>query len=225
MKFRPAIAIVILTVSVLAPLLPVLPKSIVQAAGNCPQTEQFTVESPPSGSTYSRVYLLKSSGGCVPNGCPGNGNALNVPSLPTADTGESAPILLQIQCPQTPDSTADWTCPSVYSIGIVSTDVQCIFINNNNAVVSGGNSYNGCADVSGCDLITNYLDPAIAFLAALVGVAVTASIIIGGIQYSSAGGDPSKVTAARTRIRNALLALFVFIFLYALLDFLIPGGL
>lgn len=80
-------------------------------------------------------------------------------------------------------------------------------------------------DVSKCDLVTKYIQPFVNFLAALVGVGVVVSIVIGGIQYSSSAGDPSKVTAAKKRIFNAIVALITFLFLYALLNFLIPGGL
>lgn len=75
----------------------------------------------------------------------------------------------------------------------------------------------------GC-LIKNYVNPAVAFLAALAGVAVVISVIVGAIQYSSAGGDPSKVSAARNRIVEAVVALLAFLFLYAFLNFLLPGG-
>lgn len=86
---------------------------------------------------------------------------------------------------------------------------------------NGGN----CASVNNCDLIQKYINPFINFLAALVGVAVVISIIIGGIQYGSSAGDPAKVSAAKNRVRNAIIALLTFLFLYALLNFLIPGGL
>jgi hypothetical protein len=82
-----------------------------------------------------------------------------------------------------------------------------------------------CTNLSSCDLITEYLDPLIKLLTALVGVVVVISIIIGGIQYSSSGGDPSKAGAAKERIRNAIIALVAFILLYGTLNFLIPGGL
>jgi Na+/phosphate symporter len=61
-------------------------------------------------------------------------------------------------------------------------------------------------------------------LSALVGVIVVIMIIVGGIQYSAAGDDPQKVAAAKSKITNALLALFLFIFMYALLQWLVPGG-
>lgn len=89
------------------------------------------------------------------------------------------------------------------------------------SAASGGN----CANIKNCDIMSQYINPFINFLAALVGVAVTISIIIGGIQYGSSTGDPQKVAAAKARIRNALIALLTFSFLYALLNFLVPGGL
>lgn len=82
-----------------------------------------------------------------------------------------------------------------------------------------------CADLKQCDLFYAYINPLIRFLSALVGVAVVASVVVGGIQYSSSAGDPQKASAAKNRIRNALLALVTYIFLLALLNFLIPGGL
>jgi hypothetical protein len=82
-----------------------------------------------------------------------------------------------------------------------------------------------CTNLQQCSLIYDYVDPFIDFLSALVGVAVVASIVIGGIQYSSSAGDPSKASAAKNRIRNAIIALVTFLLLYAILNFLIPGGL
>jgi len=79
--------------------------------------------------------------------------------------------------------------------------------------------------LTNCDLFNQYVNPFINFLAALVGVAVVISIIYGGIQYGSSAGDPQKITAAKTRIRNALIALVTFMFLFSLLKFLLPGGL
>ena len=93
------------------------------------------------------------------------------------------------------------------------------------AASSGGEQPGPCNNLTQCTLIYSYVDPLIDFLAALVGVAVVISIVIGGIQYSSSGGDPSKVSAAKSRIRNAIVALVTFLLLYAILNFLIPGGL
>jgi hypothetical protein len=74
-------------------------------------------------------------------------------------------------------------------------------------------------------IYTSYITPAINFLSIGVGVVVLAMIIIGAIQYSASNGNPQAVNAAKKRIFNAILALIVFAFSYALLNFLIPGGL
>ena len=62
------------------------------------------------------------------------------------------------------------------------------------------------------------------FLSIGIGIVVVGLIITGGIQYIMAGGAPQKLEAARRRIQNALIALFMFIFMFAILQWLIPGG-
>lgn len=62
------------------------------------------------------------------------------------------------------------------------------------------------------------------FLSAGVGIIVIAVIILGGVQYSMAGDNANATGAAKTRITNGLIALFAFIFSWAFLQWLIPGG-
>jgi hypothetical protein len=78
-----------------------------------------------------------------------------------------------------------------------------------------------CTD---CGLVDKYVVPVINFLAAMVGLIVTISIVIGGIQYSASGDDPQKVAAAKHRIINAILALGGFLFLWSFLQWVVPGG-
>lgn len=73
-------------------------------------------------------------------------------------------------------------------------------------------------------LYTKYINPTIRLLSAAVGVVVITSIVVGGIQYSSAGSDPQKVAGARKLIGKAIVGLVTYIFLFALLQWLIPGG-
>lgn len=61
-------------------------------------------------------------------------------------------------------------------------------------------------------------------LSAMVGIAVVGMIIYGGIQYSMSADDPQKVSAAKDKIKNAIIALVAYISLYAFLQWLIPGG-
>jgi hypothetical protein len=72
--------------------------------------------------------------------------------------------------------------------------------------------------------VQSYVDPFVKVLAGLVAVFVVISIIIAGIQYSAAADDSSKVSAAKDRIRNALIALVAYLFLLAFVNYLLPGG-
>jgi hypothetical protein len=73
--------------------------------------------------------------------------------------------------------------------------------------------------------IVAYLVDFINILSALVAIVVVIMVAVGGIQYAAAGSDPSAVVAARKRIINALIAFAMYIFMYAFLQWLIPGGL
>ena len=61
-------------------------------------------------------------------------------------------------------------------------------------------------------------------LSAIAGVVIATSLVAAGIQYSSAGSNPQQVAAARQRIINAVLALLIFAFGYAVVQWLVPGG-
>lgn len=62
------------------------------------------------------------------------------------------------------------------------------------------------------------------FMAIGVGIAVVAGIAWGGLTYARAGGDSSATKQGMDMIRNAIIGLVLFIFMYAAADFLIPGG-
>jgi len=74
-----------------------------------------------------------------------------------------------------------------------------------------------------CALVGRILD-IINVMAGLVGVIVVLMVVIGGIQYSTAGSDPQKVAGAKKRISNAVIALVAFIFMWAFLQWIVPGG-
>ena len=63
----------------------------------------------------------------------------------------------------------------------------------------------------------------IQFLSYGVGLVVVGSIIVGGIQYSASRGDPQATAMAINRIRSSLIALLIYIFGYAFLNYLLPG--
>lgn len=60
--------------------------------------------------------------------------------------------------------------------------------------------------------------------AAVIGVGAVAMLIFAGVQYTTAADNPSQVEAAKKKIGAVVLGLVAFIFLYAFLNWLIPGG-
>jgi hypothetical protein len=72
--------------------------------------------------------------------------------------------------------------------------------------------------------IMNALSIILNVLSGFVGLAAVIMLIVAGIQYSASNGDAAGVKAAKTKIGNVLLGLVAYIFLYAFLQWLIPGG-
>lgn len=72
--------------------------------------------------------------------------------------------------------------------------------------------------------INDYVNPIIKVLTAMVGVAAVISIIIAGIQYSASADDSGMVAKAKQRIFNVIIGLVAYVFLLALLNYLVPGG-
>ena len=64
----------------------------------------------------------------------------------------------------------------------------------------------------------------IRFLSIGVGIAITMALIASGIQYSASEGSAEVSTKAKKRVESAITGLLIYIFSYALLQFLIPGG-
>jgi hypothetical protein len=75
-----------------------------------------------------------------------------------------------------------------------------------------------------CDLIKKYVNPTINLLSLCFGVIATGSLIAGGIQYSASVGEPQKVSNAKKRVFNTLLAVVAYLFMYSFLQFIVPGG-
>lgn len=99
--------------------------------------------------------------------------------------------------------------PTITPDDTISLKVDC----NDSVSLNAGN----CA-------IIRYLTLFTRILSGIVGIVIVIMIIFGGIQYSMATDDPQKIQAARTKITNALLALLVFLFMFAFLQWLVPGG-
>lgn len=77
---------------------------------------------------------------------------------------------------------------------------------------------------SSCDLINLYINPAIDVLSGIFGLIAVISLILGGIQYSASEGDPQKASQAKDRIAKTIFAIMAYFFLFAFLQFIVPGG-
>lgn len=77
---------------------------------------------------------------------------------------------------------------------------------------------------SGSRTIDRLLQGAIDLMAAVTGIIIVLSIIIGAIQYMTARDNSSQVAAAKNRIFMSVLSLILFIFAYTILQWLVPGG-
>ena len=73
--------------------------------------------------------------------------------------------------------------------------------------------------------IYDMLRAIIRFLSAGVGIVIVLMIVISGIQYITSSGNPEATQGAKKRLGNAVIALLLFIFMAAILNFLVPGGL
>lgn len=96
--------------------------------------------------------------------------------------------------------------------------------------ICGGGKHNPSVKVSiniGCQGKGNPIMDAtfgiIHFLSDGVGLVIIASMIWAGIQYTSSRGDPQATAKAKKRIESNVISLLLFIFAYALLNYIVPG--
>lgn len=72
--------------------------------------------------------------------------------------------------------------------------------------------------------ITQVLLAFVGFLAGGVVIAVTGGFVWGGFLYMTARGNSAQTEKAISVITHAALGLVLFIFMFAILNFIIPGG-
>ena len=79
-------------------------------------------------------------------------------------------------------------------------------------------------DDSGKGPLANLISQIIDFLAIGVGIAVVGGIVWGSLIYVMSNGESAKTQQGVTIIVNSVIGLIVFIFAYALINFIVPGG-
>jgi len=187
-----------------------------------------------SGGTWQN---MGTSGGAqfacrqCPQGKTTNNN-ICINNAPGADTPAQTGGSAQPTTSGLDDKLQFGDCPSGQVFNVAGEQSSCVA-----ATTSKCGSGTNVVDVSfdfGClgpaygKELNPILDIAFAlfrFLSAGVGLVVIGSIIIAGIQYSASRGNPQATQAAIKRITNAIIGLLIYIFAFAILNFIVPGGL
>jgi len=112
-----------------------------------------------------------------------------------------------------PEVATDFMCGSGKNAVHMSINIGC-----------RGASCTSTSSADGCSALLDMTFAIVRFLSAGVGIVIVGSTIFAGIQYTTSRGDPKGTAQAISRLTNNGLALLMFIFGYALLNFIIPAG-
>jgi len=163
----------------------------------------------PSGQIYRNSVgkCVKNTFGCLPgqtydeiDGCVG-GSGSNAPTVTCSDGVTKVLKGQEGTCPV----TGGKVCGSKDSGTQTTTSINL-----------------GCKGKG--NAITDLTFAIIRFLSNGVGIIVVGSLVWAGIQYTSSRGDPKATTEAINRIRANVFALLLYVFAYAMLNYVIPGG-
>lgn len=118
-------------------------------------------------------------------------------------------------CPPGSTATSGGLCECPAGQQLVSVPVDdgthCVPVNERSTVLTD-------------NPIFFYLRYFLMFLAGGVGLAVVGGIVAGSYLYITARANASQVQQGQTMIINSVIGLLLFIFMYAILQFIIPGG-
>ena len=93
------------------------------------------------------------------------------------------------------------------------------------AISAGGVN---CVPLGGTDVQTNpifiYVSAILKVVAGLAGLACLGGFIWGTIMYTTARANAGQTEKARMVMLNSIIGLLLFIFMFAILQFLVPGG-
>ena len=136
------------------------------------------------------------------------------------------------------------TCLALLTVGLLfvapvsaaADKVNCPADNGKTKKDADGNKYTAyCCGTSqtsidfscksGTLTVTSVLLTILNFLAVGVGIAVVGGIAWGGVTYITSDGNAAKAQQGVVIIINSVVGLLMFIFMYGILNFLVPGGL
>jgi hypothetical protein len=110
----------------------------------------------------------------------------------------------------------------------VSADSSCPASKGPTCCGKGDTAYQPSIDL-GCkgrgNSILDLMFAVIRFLSIGVGLVIVGSMVYAGLQYIGSRGDPNANAQAVKRIQSNVTALLLFIFAYALVNYVVPGQL
>ena len=180
----------------------------------CPEG---TIDGSASG-TCSQIQSGGFEDACVQSGgswrvdtSPGSqygGECFNCPAGTRSDGADCEPTIDSIDTDKLPGA-----------ITVPGQDLGC-----DPSVASTCEAEDTCTDLENDCALIDRINGILNLMGILTLPIITLMIVIGGIQYSAANGNPSAVQAAKDRIYKALLALVSFFLMWSFLQWLIPGG-
>lgn len=137
--------------------------------------------------------------------------------LITAISGVLRPVVAE---------AASEACPAGQEQAYQGSTLTCVPIGSAAGTTTQTKDYypNSQIDDVSNNPIIKWIKDGINLLSAIVGIGAIIMIIIAGLQYSAARDNPQAIQAAKTRMVNVLIGLAAFIFMYAFMQWLIPGG-
>ena len=127
----------------------------------------------------------------------------------------TTPQSVAAACPPGTTTTSGGLCKCPEGQQLVSVPVDagtyCVPINRSSAALTD-------------NPIFVYLRFFLMFLAGGVGMAVVGGVVAGSYLYITARANVSQTQQGQNMIINAVIGLLLFIFMYAILQFIIPGG-
>jgi len=89
--------------------------------------------------------------------------------------------------------------------------------------INGNNCINKGTDLNS-NVIVVWMSMIIKFLTAGVGLAAVGGVVYGGFLYLTAQGNAGKTQKGITTIMNALIAVLLYALTFAIINFIVPGG-
>jgi hypothetical protein len=89
-------------------------------------------------------------------------------------------------------------------------------------IIAGHNKV--CGNAASGGVIVAYVILIVQFMVELVSAVIILMIVVAGIQYLTSAGDPGAIKSAKSRLTNAIVALILLMFMYAILNAVLPSG-